>query len=128
MPDLALRQPMTLDEFLEWEERQPERWEYIDGVVRTMSGGTEDHDRSAVNIIASLQQKLRGTPCSVHASNLRIVTRPGNASMYPELFVRCGSREGKRTKSEDPVVVFEVLSKSTAQYDLTRKRNKYKTI
>jgi Uma2 family endonuclease len=48
--------------------------------------------------------------------------------MYPELFVRCGPRDDRRTRSEDPVVVFEVLSESTAQFDLTRKRLAYESI
>jgi Uma2 family endonuclease len=61
----------------------------------------------------------------VHASNLKIVSRAGNASMYPELFVRCGPREGKRTRIEDAIVAVEVLSRRTAKDDLTRKRCAY---
>lgn len=128
MSDPALVYGATLDGFLDWEERQAERYEYVGGVVRLMSGGTEGHDRISVNLIRLLSTALRGTPCSVHASNLKIVTRVGNASMYPELFVRCGPRDDRRTRSEDPVIVFEVLSESTAQYDLTRKRLAYETI
>jgi Uma2 family endonuclease len=128
MASTAPRYPVTLDEFLEWEERQPERWEFLDGVVRLMTGGTEDHDRLSINLIRLLASALRGGPCSVHGSNLKVLSRGGNASMYPELFVRCGPREGRRTRIEDPVVVVEVLSPSTAKDDLTRKRRAYKAI
>lgn len=48
--------------------------------------------------------------------------------MYPDLFVRCGPREGRRTGVEDAVVVFEVLSEGTAKDDLTRKRRAYKAM
>jgi len=51
--------------------------------------------------------------------------RAGNASMYPELFVRGGPREGKRTRIEDAMVAVEVLSPRTAKDDLTRKRRAY---
>jgi len=125
MASTALKAPTTLDEFLAWEDEQPERYEFLDGLVRLMTGGTEDHDRLSVNLIALLRNALRGGPCSVHASNLKVVSRAGNASMYPELFVRCGPREGKRTRIEDAVVVVEVLSPRTAKDDLTRKRRAY---
>ncbi|MCE3249429.1 MAG: hypothetical protein K0R41_3254 [Geminicoccaceae bacterium] len=125
MASTALKAPATLEEFLAWEEQQPERYEFLDGVVRMMTGGTEDHDRLSVNLIALLRNALRGGPCSVHASNLKIVSRAGNASMYPELFVRCGPREGKRTRIEDAIVAVEVLSRRTAKDDLTRKRRAY---
>ena len=125
MASTALKAPTTLNEFLAWEDEQDERYEFLDGLVRMMTGGTEDHDRLSVNLIALLRNALRGGPCSVHASNLKVVSRAGNASMYPELFVRCGPREGKRTWIEDAVVAVEVLSPRTAKDDLTRKRRAY---
>jgi Uma2 family endonuclease len=128
MTATALHAPTKLDAFLEWEERQRERYELVGGVVRMMSGGTEDHDRLSVNLIALLREKLRGRPCYVHASNLKVVSREAGAAMYPELFVRCGPRSGRRTRTEDAVVVFEVLSDSTAKDDLTRKRRAYQAM
>lgn len=125
MASTALKAPASLDAFLAWEDEQPERYEFLDGLVRMMTGGTEDHDRLSVNLIALLRNALRGGPCLVHASNLKVVSRAGNASMYPELFVRSGPREGKRTRIEDAVVAVEVLSPSTAKNDLTRKRRAY---
>jgi Uma2 family endonuclease len=125
MASTALKAPTTLNDFLAWEEEQLERYEYLDGLVRMMTGDTEEHDRLSVNLIALLRYALRGGPCSVHASNLKVVSKAGNASMYPELFVRCGPRESKRTRVEDAVVVLEVLSPRTAKNDLTRKRRAY---
>jgi Uma2 family endonuclease len=125
MASTALKAPATLDAFLAWEDEQTERYEFLDGLVRMLTGGTEDHDRLSVNLIALLRNALRGGPCSVHASNLKVVSRAGNASMYPELFVRCGPREGKRTRIEEAIVAVEVLSPSTAKNDLTRKRRAY---
>jgi Uma2 family endonuclease len=119
---------LDLDGFLFWEERQPERFELAGGVVRMMAGGTEDHDRIGGNIFAALRTRLRGKPCSAHGSNLKLLSRAQGASMYPDVFVRCGPREGGRTRTDDAVLVFEVLSEGTAQFDLTRKRMAYEAI
>ncbi|HMR30440.1 MAG TPA: Uma2 family endonuclease [Geminicoccaceae bacterium] len=128
MTATALQIPTSLDAFLDWEERQRERYELVGGVVRMMSGGTEDHDRLSINLIALMRNALRGSPCYVHGANLKVVSREAGASTYPELFVRCGPRSGKRTRIEDAVVVFEVLSPRTAKDDLTRKRRAYQAI
>jgi Uma2 family endonuclease len=115
----------SVDEFLAWEMRQPERYELVGGVVTLMAGGTEGHDRLSMNIARLLGNQLRGGPCRVHGSNLKVMSRAASAVMYPDVFVRCGPAEDKRTSVEDAVVVFEVLSESTAKQDLTRKRRAY---
>lgn len=120
--------PSDLESFFAWEEGQAERYELVGGIVRLMAGGTEDHDRISGNIFAALGVRLRGTPCSAHLSNPKVVSRATNASMYPDVFVRCGPRQGGRTETDDPVTVFEVLSESTAEFDLTRKRLAYEAI
>ena len=120
--------PLDLEGFLDWEERRHERYELAGGVVRMMAGGTEDHDRIGLNIATALRTRLRGKPCSAHGSNLKLLSRSMGASMYPDVFVRCGPREGGRTRTDDAVVVFEVLSEGTAQFDLTRKRMAYEAI
>ncbi len=128
MRDAALTCPTTLDAFLDWEERQPERWELVGGAVRMMAGGTGDHDLIAMNIGTSLRVRLRGTGRVVHGSNLKVVSRGKGASAYPDIFVRCGQPVGRGTCTDDPVVIFEVLSESTAQRDLTGKRLAYKAL
>lgn len=128
MSATALKIPTSLDAFLDWEELQPERYELVGGVVRMISGGTEDHDRLSINLIALMRNALRGGPCYVHGANLKVVSREVGAPTYPEQFIRCGPRSGKRTRIEDGVVVFEVLSPRTAKDDLTRKRRAYQAI
>ena len=87
--------PLTYDSFLAWEERQPERFELVGGVVRLMAGGTEGHDRIGGKIFAALRTRLRGMPCSAHGSNLKVVSRAAGAVMYPDAFVRCGPRDDR---------------------------------
>lgn len=117
----------SADEFLTWEERQEERYEFVGGVVTMMAGGTENHDLIGINAASLLNRLLRGIPCRVHGSNLK-VRSPAGAVMYPNTFVRCGPGRGDRTVVEDARLVIEVLSPRTQQADLTRKRWAYQAI
>ena len=73
--NLALRKPMTLAEFLEWEERQPLRYEF-DGVGPVaMTGGTLAHARIQRNLAFALTGRLRGKPCSSYGSDLKFRSR-----------------------------------------------------
>jgi Uma2 family endonuclease len=117
----------NVEEFLAWEEGQPERYELVGGVIRLMAGGSANHDLIAVNVARALGNRLTGTPCRVHGSNLKVRSSAGSV-MYPDAFVRCGPHRGDVTSVDDPVLVVEVLSPSTEQHDLTRKRWAYQTI
>ncbi len=121
------KEDLSLEGFLDWENRQPERWERMGGVVRLMAGGTAEHDQLAVRTATALANRLRGRPCIVHGSNLKVVSPRGDV-MYPDVFVRCGAPLRGITAVDDPVLVVEVLSPSTALYDLTRKRLAYQSI
>ena len=123
----ALRLPRTLDEFLDWEERQPRKWEFVGCRPRLMAGGTITHDRIANNIRGLLFAALRGRRCSAHGPDLKVLS-PAGTSTYPDAIVLCDERDGRRTTCDDPTVVVEVLSESTAKDDLTRKRRAYQAI
>ncbi len=66
---------LSLEGFLDWENRQPERFERVGGVVRRRDGDTLGHDLITVNAMAALASGVRGTPCSPHGSNLEVVRR-----------------------------------------------------
>ena len=121
---VALRQPMTVAEFLDWEEGQELRYEF-DGVrVEAMTGGTFAHDRISINLAASLVNRLRGKPCQPHGSNLKIAVM--GSIRYPDAYVTCGGPfRLDSTVAADPVVIFEVLSKGTARKDRTVKNREY---
>ena len=121
---LALRQPMTVAEFLDWEERQELRHEF-DGVrVEAMTGGTFAHDRISINLAASLVNRLRGKPCQPHGCNLKIQVM--GSIRYPDAYVTCGGPlRLDSTVAADPVVIFEVLSQGTARKDRTVKNREY---
>ena len=122
--NLALRKPMTLAEFLEWEEGQPLRYEF-DGVGPVaMTGGTYGHSTIQRNLAFALTGRLRGKPCQFQGSDLKIQVGDGHIR-YPDGMVVCSPIDRTATVVHEPVVVFEVLSPSTAAKDRIVKAREY---
>jgi Uma2 family endonuclease len=122
--NIALRKPMTLAEFLEWEERQPMRYEF-DGIGPVaMTGGTYGHSTIQGNLATALGGRLRGKRCRFHGSHLKFQVAEGHVR-YPDGMVLCSPVDRTATVVYDPVVVFEVLSPSTARDDRIVKAREY---
>jgi Uma2 family endonuclease len=122
--NLALRKPMTLAEFLDWEERQPMRYEF-DGVGPVaMTGGTYGHSAIQRNLAIAVGGRLRGKPCQFHGSDLKFQVAEGHVR-YPDGMVVCSPVDRTATVIYDPVVVFEVLSPSTTRDDRIVKAREY---
>jgi Uma2 family endonuclease len=109
----------TLAEFLTWEEGQDERYEFVDGQLVMMTGGTQAHALIASNLIALLRPMLRGTPCRPSGSDLRIPIPATGNSRYPDVTIDCGKFDPAAHDASEPAVVFEVLSKSMGWHDQT---------
>jgi Uma2 family endonuclease len=122
--NLALLKPMSLAEFLAWEERQPLRYEF-DGIGPVaMTGGTFGHSAIQRNLAFSLTARLRGKPCQFHGSDLKFQVAQGHIR-YPDGMVVCSRVDRAATVVHDPVVVFEVLSPSTTRNDRLVKAREY---
>src|SRR5208337_415724 len=105
--NLALRKPMTLAEFLEWEERQPMRYEF-DGVGPVaMTGGTAGHADVQRNLAIAVGGRLRGKSCRFYGSDLKFQVAEGQVR-YPDGMVVCSPVDRTATVIYDPVIVFEV--------------------
>jgi Uma2 family endonuclease len=122
--NVALRRTMTLQQFLAWEERQELRYEFDGFQPVAMTGGTAAHSAIQRNIIYALTGRLRGTPCQPFGSGLKIEV--AGRIRYPEAFVVCTPLTPRQTVVADPVVMFEVLSDSTANTDLVEKNAEYR--
>lgn len=127
MAEVATPIFVDVDAFLAWEITQEERYEFVGGVVRLMTGGSANHDLVSMNIAAALHGALVGHRCRLHGSNLKLRS-PLGAVMYPDCFVRCGPHRGQDKWGEEAVLVVEVLSPSTAGHDLGAKRLAYQAI
>lgn len=119
----ALAKPMTLKSFLAWEERQELRYEFDGFRPIAMTGGTYAHARIQASLLRTLGNRLDGTPCKAIGSEMKVQT--ANSVRYPDAFVICSPIPLNATLAHDPVVIFEILSPSTANDDLGAKKLEY---
>lgn len=113
-----------LEEFLAWEDRQPAKYELVDGQLRLMTGGTQAHWVISGNIVAALKPLLRGSRCRSGGSDIRVTTGTGNVR-YPDAAIDCGPFRPGAHDASKLAVVFEVLSRTTAWVDLHEKLRDY---
>jgi Uma2 family endonuclease len=110
-----LPKPWTVEDFLAWERRQPERYEFVGGIIRMMVGGSNAHTIIKGNVFAALRDRLRGQPCRALGEGPKVVT--ATATMYPDAIVVCGPIDLFEDQVRAPTVVVEVLSRSTEDHD-----------
>ncbi len=122
----AAPKPWSVDEFLDWERTQEERYEYHDGLIRMMVGGTADHNTISGNIVATLRTRLRGGPCRAFMSAMKVQT--DGAASYPDVVVTCAGVPPKGDVVPEPRVIVEVLSRSTESFDRGPKWDAYQRI
>jgi Uma2 family endonuclease len=110
----------SLQEYLEWEERSGGKHEFYQGRIFAMAGASPRHNRITGNIFAQLHRLLEGGSCEVFGSDQRIRIDAVDLSTCPDASVICGglvlSKDDIRAIT-NPRVIFEVLSKSTENYD-----------
>ena len=123
---IAQQRPMTREQFLAWEERQEQRYEFDGFQPVAMTGGTAAHAVIQHNLHTVIGGRLRGGPCRFYGSDLKIETV--NGIRYPDGFVVCSPVGPRATAVREPVVIFEVLSDSTARTDLVTKNQEYAAI
>ena len=117
---------MSVEEYFHLEETDTEnRYEYIDGQVYLMAGGTFDHSMISGNIYSLLRGLLRGKPCRVYNSDIKVQISQ-KRYFHPDVTVTCDPRDrGTGDLLRSPRVVFEVLSPSTELADRTWKLQNY---
>ncbi|NES68496.1 MAG: Uma2 family endonuclease [Okeania sp. SIO2D1] len=108
---------LTPQEYLEWEIQQPLRYEYFNGEVFAMAGGTLPHADIALNLATLLREPLRGR-CKVRNSDAKVGITDEGPFTYPDLSISCDERDRTaRQFIRYPCVIIEVLSPSTEAYD-----------
>ncbi len=120
----------TPEEYLAAECVAEQRHEYLAGAVYAMAGTSRDHERIAVNICGELRAQLRGRPCEVLASNIKVRIKKKAAQFfyYPDVTVDCGNAAGDSLFAEEPRVIFEILSPETERIDRVEKLYNYQTL
>jgi Uma2 family endonuclease len=119
---------LSHEEYFALEQAEDWRYEYIAGDVFAMAGGSESHALIGANIIIDLGNALRGKPCRVYTSDMKLYVREYDKFCYPDIQVLCeqGIRHGKYVES--PILIVEVLSDSNEAYDRNKKFAHYRSI
>ena len=121
----------TLEEYLEFEVSSGERHEYIDGEVICVTAGTPNHNKIAGNFYAALNFALKRQPYDVFVTDQRLWIPKKRIYTYPDIMVIAQPleyAEGRRDTLTNPLIVAEVLSNSTQNYDRGEKFLAYRTI
>ena len=113
---------LSPEEYFVWESQQLERYEYIDGRVYAIGGGTVNHSRIAVRLTSLLDRPLEeteeGTGCITGNSDLKVNIVETSDYTYPDASVTCDKRDKDASKYITyPCLIIEVLSESTEAYD-----------
>ncbi len=113
---------MSIEDYLTLDRSSFEtRYEYIDGYVYMLAGGTADHSSISINLTSLLHNLLRNSHCRVYNSDLK-VRLSHNRYVYPDASVSCDQRDrGSTDTVQYPRLIVEVLSSSTEAYDRGRK-------
>lgn len=128
---IAYIQPplMTPTEYLVWESVQPIKYEYLDGEVYAMTGGTLSHNDIAVNLTTALRTTLRNTGCKVRMADAKVEISEKGPYFYPDLVVSCHEQDRRDLNViRYPKLIVEVLSPSTAGFDRGDKFKLYRRI
>ena len=127
MADAQRLTDMTVEEFLQWNLSQDERYELVDGVpvpLRGMSGAKDEHDTVVVNLIVALGNQLAGTRCRPKTADTAVRTKLKRVRR-PDVTIECAPVERGSLEARNPVAVFEVLSPTTRQLDRSEKLQEY---
>ncbi|PYS51095.1 MAG: hypothetical protein DMF68_05420 [Acidobacteria bacterium] len=122
----------SLDEYFALEQASDARFEYWDGDIICMSGGSRAHYIISGNVFYRLRQRLEGGPCRAFTADTAILTPALPPYRYPDASVACSELKFKHVQVLDalvnPVLIVEVLSPSTASLDHNQKFSAYKAI
>jgi Uma2 family endonuclease len=126
------RHRYTYAQYVALERESPTKHEFFDGEIYAMAGGSEDHSALAVNVLAALLGAAGDRPCRVHTSDLRIYVEAVGLATFPDGSVICGPLQQHPPSPEatalNPLILLEVTSDSSEEYDTGAKLEAYQTI
>lgn len=120
---------MTPAEYLEWERQQPEKHEYFAGEVFSQAGGSRRHSLVGTNASRAIGNLLAGNECQTHGSDMRVHVKATGYYAYPDVSVVCPPVVGESDDVvSNPILLVEVLSPSTSDFDRGGKFGHYRQI
>jgi Uma2 family endonuclease len=132
MGEAALKYHYSIEEYLEIEKNSVEKYEYHEGEIFAMAGGTITHGLLSNNVSRSLGNAIisKGKSCRTYNSDVKIAVSD-EKYVYSDTFIVCGKTETfseMPQAAKNPILIVEVLSDSTARYDREDKFQSYQSI
>ena len=121
----------THEEFLEHEVHSNFRHEYKQGRVEMMAGGSHNHSQIITKAVRLLDTSLDGRDCYVNSEAMLVHIKSANMSTYPDTMVICGKPnflDRRKNIVTNPIVIVEVVSPSTENYDRNEKFRAYQQL
>ena len=122
---------ISAEQYFELERTSETKSEYFRGDVFAMTGASVRHNMIVSNVIAALANAFAGMDCHVFPSDIKVEVDPDRHYAYPDASVVCGeiqTPEDRNDAISNPVVIVEVLSASTADYDRGSKFKAYRKL
>ncbi len=117
---------LSMHDYLEGELISQIKHEYINGEVYAMAGASSNHNRLMVNIVREFGVHLKNTPCEPLGSDMKV--QVDNNFFYPDVLVVCQHEANEYGVTDAPLIIVEILSKSTRKFDHTLKRLAYQRL
>ena len=119
----------TPEEYSALEAQSEVRHEYFDGEIFAMAGTTIPHNLIKGNIMAGLRAGVRERGCRIYDESVRLAVQDQFHYTYPDIMVSCDPADRHSSLLiRQPVLIVEILSPSTAEYDRSQKFNQYKKL
>ncbi len=122
----------TYADYVALEAISSSKHEFLDGEIYAMAGGSEEHSALAAEMLRALGNLLGDSPCRAHTSDLRIYVESAGLATFPDGSVICGSlqqhAQGPAVTALNPMILVEVTSDSSEDYDTGTKLEYYRTI
>jgi Uma2 family endonuclease len=122
----------TYADYVALELESSTKHEFLDGEIYAMAGGSEEHSALAAEVLRALGNAVADRPCRVHTSDLRIYVEASGLATFPDGAVICGPLEqhgpSPKATAINPMILVEVTSDSSEEYDTGEKLEYYRTI
>ena len=121
----------TPEQYLAMERKADFKSEYDGGFITAMAGASTKHNLIVGNLHGEIRSQLKGRPCVVFMSDMRLCVSPTGLYTYPDVMAVCGEREYLDAEVDtllNPTMIVEVLSSTTESYDRGRKFGHYRRL
>lgn len=122
---------LSPEEYLEIERQADLKSEFFDGEMFAFAGASYKHNIIIINLILHLGPEVRKRQCHIHSNDMRIKVNATGLYTYPDVFIVCNKPQFEDEHEDtilNPIVIIEVLSPATENYDRGSKFAHYRTI